>query len=423
MNKHALKAHKSFNSHVEKKVIIGGETDFCAERFGYIKEKSGISPALTYEIMPAIGVLEGVQFAACLATGGKAVFASTDTTLYYWLCQPIVRPASAGNITKYYPSLHSTVIDGEYYGVLVSGNKYALVNPRKKTQIYTIPALLGSSVMHCGRLFGVDLDDEYLLKWSGYSLQDWNSGVDGAGYVKLNPGLGKILNLFVLGEKIVIVRERGITTIVTLGDSRHMRADVCDKYFLPTVYADSSVICGGKLWIYTQKGMYVFDGSSIAAAPSDGVTEGYLLSHARVADDRYVCYAASKGDERCLLIYDTQTGVGNPFGKDCYCPFFSDGKLYAFNGNNFGYLKPDAYDDTRAWVSKPFNFDEDRPAVLKSLAVEGSGNFRVETDCDGRKLYAAGAGKYRYAESAQSFTFKVTGNGSITSMTAEWEVR
>lgn len=423
MNKHALKAHEKFNSHVEKKVLIGGETDFCAERFGYIKEKNGITPALAYKSMPIPRVVDGVQFAACIATGGKAVFASTDTTLYYWLYDTKLRHASVGNITENYPSLHSTVIDGECYGVVVSGNKYALVNPKKQTQIFTIPVQLGSSVMHCGRLYGVDLNDGYLLRWSGYSLQDWDLGVDGPGYVTLDPGLGKMLNLFVLGEKIVIVRERGITTIATLGDSRHMRADVCDKHALPGVYADSSVICGGKLWIYTRKGMYVFDGSSVTAAPSDGVTEGYVLSHARVVDDRYVYYAAIKDGERCLLVYDTHTGVGNPFGKDCHCPFFCEGKGYAFIDKNLGSLEPDEDDDTRTWVSKPFKYDEERPAVLKSLTIEGSGNFNVETDCDGRKLYAVGAGKHRYAESGQSFTFKVTGNGSITSMTAEWEVR
>ena len=359
----------------------------------------------------------------CLPMGTKAVFAASDGKLYTWRYLSSGRHVSEGSITESYPSMYSVMHNGSFYSAVVSGNRIALAFPDNKALLYTIPVQLACSVMHCGRVFGVDMNDGLMLRWSGYSIHDWNEGVDGAGYVRLNPDLGKLLDLFVLNEKIVIVRAKGITTISTLGDSRHMRADVCDKHVLPTVYRDSSVICGGQLWIHTQKGMFVYDGSTVTEAPFEHIMSGYVLSHPRVVDDRYIYYSAVKDGVNCLFVYDTQTGAGSPFCKDAYCPFFCEGKGYAFRAKFLGALQDGLDDPDRVWISEPIVYDAQKPAVLKSLTVEGSGDFTIETNCDGRSLYAAGAGKYRYAESGQSFTFKVTGNGSVTSVTAEWEVR
>ena len=294
MNRHALKTHKTFNSRIEKKVIIGGETDFCAERFGYIKETNGISPAPMYKQTQTLIFIDNVHMTACLPTGVKAVFVATDGKLYTWKYLSTSRHTSEGTITENLPSVHSVIVNGEYYSAVVSGNKIALTSSTVKAQIYTISVQLASSVMHCGRLYGVDLTDRFMLRWSGFSITDWTEGVDGAGHVKLNPSLGKLLNLFVLNEKLVIVRANGITTITTLGDSRHMRADVCDKHGLPPVYPDSSVICRGQLWIYTQKGMFVYDGSTLSEAPFESIMSDYVLSNPCVADDRYISVSSTQ---------------------------------------------------------------------------------------------------------------------------------
>lgn len=422
MYRHSLKTHKTFNSQTEKKVIIGGETDFCAERFGYIQRKNGITPAPAAVQTEKQIAAKDIITTLPMPTGTKVIFCMASGLAHSWNFETGVATTETA-LTKTYPSIHSVVVDGEYYCAVVSGNKIAMFSSEKKATTMTIPVQLANSVMHCGRLFGVDATDGYLLRWSGYSLNDWTEGVDKAGYVRLNPSLGKLLNLFVLNEKIVIVREAGITTITTLGDSRHMRADICDKHALPDVYVNSSVICGGKLWIYTQKGMYVYDGSNLSQAPFDRIMSDYVLSHARVIWDRYICYTAAKGDNRCLFVYDTQTGIGNPFCKNCHSAFFGENRGLAFKDRYLCNLVEDTEDPDRVWVSVPFAYEKDKPAVLKSLTVEGSGDFTVEADCDGRKIYAVGSGKYRFSESAQSFTFKVTGEGSVTSMTAEWEVR
>lgn len=422
MNKYALKSHAKFKSRTEKRVIIGGDTDFCAERFGYRRGKNGISPAPAFRsVSPTISA-DSVLFSEYLPVGSRSFYVLGNGRLMSLNTAAKSPLTLEGTVTTKFPSVLHTIINNQYYNVIVSGNKLAFIKGTAKATVMTVSVTLKNSVLHCGRLFGIDDTDEYMLRWSGYALQNWTEGVDGAGYVRLKPRLGKLLNLFVLGEKIIIVREAGISVLSVLGDSRHMRLDVCDKYELPRVYVNSSAICRGQLWIFTQKGMRVFDGDSVSVAPVDDFAIGYVLNHAKVVDDRYIYYSATKGSDKCLFEYDVETGACTLFAGGCHSPYFVENNAYAFSGRILGNILPNIEDGNRRWVSKPVTFDEGKKAVLKSLTVEGSGNFTVETDCDGRKLYSAGAGRFRFAESGQSFIFRVTGNGSVTSLTAEWEV-
>lgn len=424
MNRYALKAHRPFKSQVEKKVIIGGDTDFCAERFGYIQGIDGITPAPTYRQTTTEIALDNIYLTDCLPTGVKAFFAATDGKVYSWNYSTTAQPAVEFTLSSNYASVFSTIVSGNNYTGLVSGNKIGLISSTKGMMTYNISVYLADAVMHCGRLFGIDMSDGYMIRWSGlYTIANWSGGVDGAGYVKLNPSLGKGLNLFVLNEKIVVVREYGITTITVFGDTRHMRMDLCEKHRLPAVYSNSSAICRGKLWIFTKNGIYVYDGNTTAKAPFDRIMSDYYLMQPKVVDDRYIYYTAVIRGSKCIFMYDTETGACNPFAKGCFSPFFTESKSYAFKGRLLVALDSGYDDSDRVWISEPIIYGGNKRAVLKSLTVEGSGNFTVETDCDGRKIYASGAGRHRCAESGQKFTFKVTGTGAITSMTAEWEVR
>ena len=423
MNKYALKTHKPFGSRIEKKVIIGGETDFCTRRFGYYQGENGLTPATVNKMVPALIFIDKIIMTYWMPACDKAVFATSDGKLYTWKYKTNERATQEGTLTENTPTAHSVIIDGEYYCAVVSGNKIGLVSDKKSAQILTIPVQLAHTVMFCGRLFGIDLTDGYMLRWSGYSLQDWTEGVDGAGYVRLNPGLGKLLNLFVLGDKIVIVRENGLTTVTTLGDSRHMRAYLCDKHDLRSVCVDGSVICGGKLWINTENGIYVYDGNTLTKAPFEDIMSKYVLSNPKSFGNKYIYYDAKNGGTECIMMYDTETGACTPCSMGCYCPFLCGNQMYAFANKILVTLESEMNDSNRIWLSRPFVFDEKEHAVLKSLTVEGSGNFTVEADFGGCKIRNTGAGIYRFSECGQSFTFKVTGLGTVTSMIAEWEVR
>lgn len=425
MYRHMQKEHKAYKTKTEKTVIIGGETDYCAERFGYRSDKNGITPSPVYEGLTPVRSFNNVNFATYLPEFEFAVLASSSGGVSAW--NPISQSSitSLGNASSYYPKVHAYVDGGQnYYGVY-SGGWLLRINANGYGKAFSLPVTIMSAAKHCGRIFGIDVNDRYKIRWSGYGVNEWDAGADKAGNLNLDIGLGKAHDLFELGEKIVIVRNYGITLLSTLGDYRHMRMNIGDKYRLPDVYENASAICGGKLWIYTKDGMYVFDGSALSKAPFDERMTGYVLQKPAILDERYIYYSATmESGVSCIFEYDTKTGACTPFARGCVCPFFVDkDNGFCFSGKNVGKLISGGDDAYRVWVSRPFTFGAGKTALLRSVTVEGSGQFKVEIDCDGRKLCVTEVGKTDFAEFAGSCTFKVTGNGAVTALTAEWEVR
>ncbi|MDE7084287.1 MAG: hypothetical protein K2O81_03495 [Clostridia bacterium] len=422
MFKRANKRHGGFNTQTVETVILGGKTDYCAERFGYKRETNGILPALAITPVEPSIKFNYVVFAEYLPLCGLSIFTSRYGQFSEWKSGD-TGVKTVGVITHYYPVVHPTIIDGEKKYAVMSSNYLLTISQSGAAQPSQLYAKLYTSIMHCGRIFGCDLDDRYKIKWSGYGVNEWVEDPDGAGYVRLNMRLGKALNLFSMNEKVVVVREYGITVISTLGDFRHMRIASDDTLRLPPVYDNSSAICRGLLWIYTHGGMYVFDGKTISAAPFDETMSDYVLEKPKVADDRYIYYTATRGDGKCLFVYDTETGDCTPFANGCQCQFFTPDGAYCFNDTVLCSLSENIDDSDRKWISKPVDLGTGKTKTLKSLLVEGSGKPVVEIDCDGRVLQADGVGETKFSECGRSFIFKVTGNGAVTRLAAEWEVR
>ncbi len=90
---------------------------------------------------------------------------------------------------------------------------------------------------------------------------DWTENISGAGWVITGGGYGRILNLVVYGDKIVAVRERGITFLHAFGTPENFKLTYYNEV-LPEIYSDTAAVIGGKLYFYTVSGLYVYDGSS-----------------------------------------------------------------------------------------------------------------------------------------------------------------
>lgn len=422
MIKRAVKRHGEFKSETVETVIIGGKTDFCAERFGYKRENNGITPAMSCtHVAPQIK-FNYVNFAEYLPLCGLSIFVSKYGQYSEWKSGDTA-VKTVGVLPQYYPVVHPCIIGGEKKYAVISSNYLSKISISGTVQAEQLYAKLYTSVMHCGRIFGVDLDERYKIKWSGYEVNEWVEDPDKAGNVRLNFKLGKALNLFSMGEKVVIVREYGLTILNTLGDFRHMRIPSDDTLRLPLVYDNSSAICRGQLWIYTHGGMYVFDGNTLSRAPFDEMMTDYALEKPKVPGERYIYYTATRGGVKCLFEYDTETGECTPFANGCQCQFFTPDGGYCFNDNVLSSLSEGQDDADRKWVSRAIDLGTDKNKTLKSLRVEGSGSPSFEIDCDGRKLYAGGTGTTVFSECGRTFKFKVTGNGSVTRLAAEWEVR
>ncbi len=423
MIKRFLKRHGGFSYDRAETVIIGGKGDYCAERFGYRQGTNGISPAMSFRPVTPSVKFNYVLFAEYLPLCGLSVFASKYGQLAEWNTADPATVKTVGILSVNYPYVHECIIDGENKYVITSGYYLRKVKIDGTVEAVSLPVKLMSAVLHCGRIFACDLTDRFMIRWSGYDVTDWTEAIDRAGNVRLNSRLGKVLNLFVVNEKIVIVREYGVTVMSTLGDFRHMRIEAGDSRRLPRVYGNSSAICGGKLWIYTGEGMFSFDGNGFSKEPFDGIMSDYIPDKPKVVNDRYIYYSATRGGVKCLFEYDTETGACTPFAKGCLCQFFGADGGYCFNDTVLCSLSEDYDDPDRIWVSKVIDLDTDKLKTLKSVSVESSGDLTVEVDCDGRKLHIDGLGVTDLCECGQKFTFTVTGRGAITRLTAEWEVR
>lgn len=424
MLKRLSKAHAKFKSVREKIEIIGGETDFCAERYGFQCNNGGIEPSYYMQKYVPSALCYGTEYAQTLALcDGVAMYAGAESKFYVWRPRVSARPLALMSFKPGNYYFHHYVYDGKNVEIIIRDTKATIISNDLKMQTKTLGKSLSDAVFHCGRIFGIDSTDKYVIRWSGYSIDDWTEGIDGAGYLRLDTGFGKLLNLYVLNEKIIALRESGLNVISVLGYARHMRMNVEYKFGIPTPVEGNSIILRGHLWICTAKGLYVFDGSEVKKAPFDPIMRQYeyKLGKPQASDGRYIYYTTAKGSDAYLYKYDTETGGGTLFGKGCRVYFEESGNAYCFKGNNVYQILPGGNDLDCVWTSKPFTF-EGRTRVLKSLNVEGGGDPQVEINCDGRIVNAAGTGKHCLCESGKSFTFTVAGNCSVSSMTAEWEV-
>lgn len=422
MIKRVAKRHKDFKNQTVITQIIGGKDDYCAERFAYKRETDGISPSMAFTSLATAAPFEYFHFARYFPLCGVNVIISKYGQFAEWSAAEPAKIVTKSAMSVNYPNAFPCIYKGEYVVAVVGG--YSVVRVKTDGSVENTNAIVRvtSPAMHCGRVFGVDLFDKYKVRWSGYDITDWVELGDRSGYICLTPSLGKALDVHSYGGKVVVVRDFGLTVISTLGDFRHMRTEAGDTFRLPEVYANSSAICGGKLWIYTKSGMFVFDGATLTEAPFDGIMFDYVLSKPEVVDERYIYYTATKDDKNCLFEYDTLTGAGNPFADGCRVQFFGAEGAHCFRNNSIGSLNYGLEDDKRKWISKEIDLGVTARKTLKNITVTGSGNINITVDYDGNKLRSVGAGKKPLNVRGSKFTFTVTGNCKINGLTAEWEV-
>ena len=84
-------------------------------------------------------------------------------------------------------------------------------------------------VIKNGRLFAQDLSDAYRIRWSGAGdPKDGADGIDGAGWVDINPAYGRVQNLVVYKRNIVVVCEYGLAVMSAFGAPENFKLQYID---------------------------------------------------------------------------------------------------------------------------------------------------------------------------------------------------
>ena len=267
-------------------------------------------------------------------------------------------------------------------------------------------------VMHCGRLFG---GNGYTLRWSGEGgIEDGEQKLNGAGYIVLEPTRGKILNILEYGEKLVIVREFGLTLVSMFGNPEHFSVEMtgtdCDR-----IFKNTAQVVFGKLLFFTESGLKSFDGSRIEVLPHRYAADIASPTCSAEFSGLYFLGCESKFlGRRCVLCYNPADGESYLVdvradaisSADCVYVFGEDGLFRLCGESGFSFVA---------------NFYADSAATLTEIHVDGTcdlevGNGKVSRTFEGAR------GKIRPRLRGRTFTVKGKGLEDIKSLTACVEV-
>lgn len=115
-----------------------------------------------------------------------------------------------------------------------------------------------------GRLFAIDKADNFKLRWSGEGgAFDWEESIDGAGWLKLDGAGGRILNLLTYGEKLVAVRENGLSVITAFGTPENFKSE-SKNLRVSSICKNTAAVAGNKLLFFVNGGgLYSYNGAKI----------------------------------------------------------------------------------------------------------------------------------------------------------------
>lgn len=181
----------------------------------------------------------------CLATGGIYY---TDLSGAYLLssfqvdfASPFFFESDGGDV----------YLVGDTQAVIFRSDRNAIVDYGKK--------LLTGATKN-GRLFAVDGEDKFKLRWSGTGGGgDWAESVDGAGSVNISGDRGEILDIIVYRQKLVLLCSQGLVVFNAYGNTENFKLQYIDGR-IENIAKGSGAVADGKLMFCSDDGIYSFDG-------------------------------------------------------------------------------------------------------------------------------------------------------------------
>ena len=162
-----------------------------------------------------------------------------------------------------------------------------------------------SCILKNGRIFGIDVFNPYKIKWSGEGgIDDWEEGISGAGWTTVQYDYGEILNLIVYKDKIVALREHGLTFFSAYGTPENYKLNYFESK-LPKIYKNTAAVVGTKLAFYTEDGLYFYDGNGVekfAFGPTEDIQSP--ISACGANGKYFLCGLSKTLKNKGVLVYD-----------------------------------------------------------------------------------------------------------------------
>lgn len=279
--------------------------------------------------------------------------------------------------------------------------------------IFNMPVYCGIS--RYGRIFGIDNDDPYKLRWSGDGgAFDWNKGISGAGWVNLDTDCGKIIDLINFGDKLCAVRERGIAVVGAFGTPENFTVKYEDAK-TPKIFKSTAAVAGDKLIFCTERGLYFFNGNFVTKINCGLCEDIQSPKYAAALGDEYFLCGESKSLSRgAVLVYNAK--------EDSAYLIDEAAEALASNGKIF------TYSDERACMLQPgkqfaFNsgnlFFSGKKKVLKSIEIDCGGEVEIDISNGVKsRIFRGQFTKIQPRLSGNSFKICVRGTDEVRSLTA-----
>ena len=281
---------------------------------------------------------------------------------------------------------------------------------------YSNPVDLYCGVMHCGRLFAIDAQNRYLLRWSASGVKNWEEGMKGAGSLVLDPVRGPASDILSYGGTLVIVRKYGLTVAKMYGSPENFSVYATDTD-CDEIYEKTARTVLGRLYFYTASGLKYFDGAVIRGvkhrlsedicAPACGEEYG---------GNYFLCCSKKTGGE-AVLVYSPEDGESYfaDGGADCMCAcggvrIYRGGEAFKLDGGGEYTLTAEGID-----------FGTDGAKTLLSLKLTGEGADVCVSNGRQSIVYKRARGVIRPRLRGRSFTVEVRGTAKVRSLTATAE--
>jgi hypothetical protein len=280
-----------------------------------------------------------------------------------------------------------------------------------------------TGIMHCSRFFAVDYENRFKLCWSSGSALEWKNGLNGCGYAYLSPEGGEVLKLVNYDEKLIAVRERGLSVIRAYGEPQNYKIDESANYYTADgIIKDTIDVCDNSLIFCTESGIFAFDGNDIerqnlSFGGCDGDVDNPEMAVA-YGDRYYVLCTSKKWVRSMIYAYEPINKLGYYVNFSPECIVAAEGVI-ALSGGVLYVLKEGGKGE---WKRLGFDFGVSCKKYLRSVEMQTFGDVEISITCGNEKRTLSGSGVKKVGMSGYNFDFEVSGSGEVYALCATVEV-
>lgn len=417
------KSTKKYASEIKSFCLVGEGDEYADYGFNIVKKGSGYERCIgavretLYGSCPREPVITYYSHATSslfMVTSSIAFAFNTATTQKFKAITTKVAPS---------PFFVDAYVDGKWVTVYFCGKNRLVYDGDAATESQGEREYF-TGVMHCGRLFARDYNDPLKIWWTASGALDETEGIYGGGYTVLTSEGGDVVRLVSFGEKLIAVRQYGITVIRAYGEPQHYKVEPTAEYLVSDgIVGETCAVCAGKLFFATKSGIYAFDGGEITKVENPEQSRLSAPVRAVACADTYylVCMDSFLGGN-VIFGYDAVGKVGWIMNVSPSGLFNAEGDAYLVYGT--GVYKIAATDTSRGyWRSKELDFGTPSVKYLRRLYIEGDADVNSTILCGGTSREITGNGWQTVNMYAASFRFIFGAYSKLTRVVAEVEVR